>query len=441
MANGKYYNIVIACLIAVTMAMMALQQYSLNDVYVIDASSDKNILSPMFKGLSDGTDHKGQSIVSYKIENNKVILDCEIVASDHPWPYCELSITLHNSQSLGASLSRNTLLGVDLSLFKYVEVYAEYENITDNGIRFYTRSYDEKISSVEERDSWKYNAIAFHNKKVGVPVTIPLELLQVPTWWLLENDIPLDRSTTNFKNVMELGLVTGDHTKPGHYKIILDRLEFHGKYFQTKNVYIAIIFLWLFTSICVILYRLSESRTKLVIIHRKAEELKKLNQLLNIENDSLKDKSNRDTLTSVFNRSGIQSVITSDIPILSFIFIDIDLFKAINDNYGRDIGDEILVSFSKLICEYSRATDVIARWGWDQFLLACPDTDKASAIKLAENLRVLIEHHSWPYDIKLTASFGVADRVLDESPEEFIHRTDKALYAAKVRGRNRVISS
>jgi diguanylate cyclase (GGDEF)-like protein len=441
MAHGKYYNIVIACLIAISVAVMILQEYSLNDVYVIDSSSDKKILSPMFNGFSDGTDHKGQSIVSYKIEQKKVILDCEIVISDYPWPYCELSITLHNGQSQSATLSRNTALGVDLSLFKYVKVYAEYENISKSGIRFYTRNYDEKISSVLDRNSWQYNGIEFNNKKVNEPVIIPLALLQVPSWWLLENDIPLERSITSFKKVMELGLVTGDQTPPGHYRIILDRLEFHGKYFQTENVYIGIIFLWLFTAICIILYRLHDSKNKLLSIHRKAEDLKKLNRLLHLENDSLKDKPNQDTLTGVFNRLGIQSVITRDIPVLSFIFSDIDLFKAINDNYGRDIGDEILVSFSKLICEYSRATDVIARWGWDQFLLASPDTDKGSAIKLAENLRALIEHYSWPHDIKLTASFGVADRVLDESHEEFIHRTDKALYAAKVRGRNRVISS
>jgi len=437
MEHGKSFNIIITFLISLSIIMMLLQKYSLNDVYVIDASSDKDIISPMFMAVSDGTAERGQSIVSYKIENNKVILDCEIVASDYAWPFCELTMQLHDPQKL------NRAQGVDLSLFEYVKIYAEYENMTENGIRFYTRSHDGNTSPVGDFTTWKYNGLEFSvkNKKVGEPITIPLTLLQVPAWWLLENDIPLELSTPSFKNIMELDLVTGDNMKPGHYKIILDRIEFHGKYFKTNNMYIAIIILWLFTSFGVILVRANDSKAKLIKIQRKAKSLKKLNQLLNIENHSLKDDSERDALTGAFNRSSIQSVFTNDVPVLSLIFIDIDLFKAINDNYGYVIGDEILTSFSKLLSEHSRDSDVLARWAGEEFLLVCANTHKESAVKLAENLRALIENFEWSHEIKFTASFGVADRILDEPPEEFLQRADKALYAAKARGRNKVVVS
>jgi diguanylate cyclase (GGDEF)-like protein len=437
MEHGKSFNIVIAFLITFTIVMVGLQEYSFNEVYVIDASSDKDILSPMFSAVSDGTEQRGQSIVSYKIENNKVILDCEIVASDYAWPFCEITMSLHDPQSPTGKL------GVDLTLFKYVKVFAEYENITENGIRFYTRSYDEIISSLEDHTTWKYNGLEFSikNKKEGEPVTIPLELLQVPTWWLMANNIPLERSITSFDKVMQLDLVTGDNMKPGKYKIILDRLEFHGKYFQTKNVYISIIILWLFASVYAILFRFYDSKSTLIKTQSKVQDINKLNQLLNIETNSLKGKPERDALTGAFNRSGILSVFTHDISELSLIYIDIDLFKAINDNYGHEIGDEILVSFSELIRAHSRDSDLLARWGGGAFLLGCPNTNQVSAIKLAENLRGLIERFEWPHEIKLTASFGVADRLADEPPEDFIHRTDKALYAAKARGRNRVIVS
>ncbi|RYY01163.1 MAG: GGDEF domain-containing protein [Gammaproteobacteria bacterium] len=90
--------------------------------------------------------------------------------------------------------------------------------------------------------------------------------------------------------------------------------------------------------------------------------------------------------------------------------------------------------------ESTREADVLARWGGEEFVLACPNTDLLSAARLAEKIRDKITRLNWPEHIQLTASFGVAE-MRDESPTEFIGRADAALYSAKARGRNRVVLS
>src|SRR5690606_7568310 len=148
----------------------------------------------------------------------------------------------------------------------------------------------------------------------------------------------------------------------------------------------------------------------------------------------LEEKLSRDPLTGALNREGVAKVFEcregSSDQNLSIIFIDIDHFKVINDTYGHNIGDNVLVKFVELITENTREVDVLARWGGEEFLLACPNTQLQYATRLAEKLRLCVEQHRWPDGISLTASFGVA-QMEDELPAEFIGRADEALYTAK----------
>ncbi len=159
-----------------------------------------------------------------------------------------------------------------------------------------------------------------------------------------------------------------------------------------------------------------------------------------MESKALKNQAERDPLTGALNRNGIEAIFTNEIEDLSLMFIDIDHFKPINDNYGHAIGDEILIAFVKLISENSRSTDFLARWGGEEFLLICPNTKLKEATELAESFRNLLMNHQWVNEIKLTASFGVAQKT-KESVTDFIERADKALYSAKAQGRNRVVTS
>ncbi len=124
---------------------------------------------------------------------------------------------------------------------------------------------------------------------------------------------------------------------------------------------------------------------------------------------------------------------------LSLIMCDIDHFKQINDNYGHAVGDEALRHTCGVIEKQLRATDFLARWGGEEFVVILPDTDADGAVVFAERLREAVETSRGPNDIALTLSFGVAEYDPEEDPEKgLLSRADRALYEAKEAGRNRV---
>ena len=125
---------------------------------------------------------------------------------------------------------------------------------------------------------------------------------------------------------------------------------------------------------------------------------------------------------------------------LSFMMLDIDKFKLINDTYGHQVGDDILVELAQLVESKTRKTDSFARWGGEEFVMILPETTVEMAFKVAENLRVIIASHTFTDNLSITCSFGVASLGEGESQKSVMKRADEALYRAKQAGRNRVES-
>ena len=127
----------------------------------------------------------------------------------------------------------------------------------------------------------------------------------------------------------------------------------------------------------------------------------------------------------------------------SLAIIDIDDFKSINDTLGHLVGDCILKDISKLLKNNLRKTDIIGRWGGEEFLIILPFTSKDIAKKIAENLRALIEENNFSYKMnrKITISIGVTEFSKSKSVEDTLLLVDNLLYKAKENGRNRVEES
>jgi len=127
---------------------------------------------------------------------------------------------------------------------------------------------------------------------------------------------------------------------------------------------------------------------------------------------------------------------------LSFVSLDIDHFKAINDRFGHQAGDAILQEVGKLVRTEIRAVDLFARVGGEEFILALPETDAQAAVILAERLRLILETACVDREnpsLCVTASFGVAElQAEDGTVDDVLKRADEALYQAKAAGRNRV---
>lgn len=129
---------------------------------------------------------------------------------------------------------------------------------------------------------------------------------------------------------------------------------------------------------------------------------------------------------------------------IAFLLFDLDLFKSINDNYGHEIGDLVLVEFAGVLKTSLRKQDFPARWGGEEFLVLLPNTELDGAIVVAEKIRTTFQSLSFAIKGKqLQCSTSVGISLLkspDENPETVINKADEYLYIAKERGRNQVVS-
>ncbi|ABB45169.1 diguanylate cyclase (GGDEF domain) [Sulfurimonas denitrificans DSM 1251] len=123
---------------------------------------------------------------------------------------------------------------------------------------------------------------------------------------------------------------------------------------------------------------------------------------------------------------------------LSLVIFDMDNFKNINDNYGHDVGDKVLIEYTKLITTCLRDSDIFCRIGGEEFALILPHVNKSDAYKLADKIRSKVQEHN--QIVAITMSFGVTEYKKDEDLELTFKRADKALYEAKNAGRNRVVA-
>jgi diguanylate cyclase (GGDEF)-like protein len=169
------------------------------------------------------------------------------------------------------------------------------------------------------------------------------------------------------------------------------------------------------------------------------------NRKLNALNKELARLSVTDTLTGIYNRLKTDAVLEGEFQrslrfgqTFSVILIDIDHFKQVNDRHGHQVGDQVLVTLANVLQANTRETDVLGRWGGEEFIVICPHTEQDGAVKLAENLRTHVQSQHMPTVGQITASFGVATYRSGDQPKDIVTRADAALYQAKHLGRNGV---
>jgi diguanylate cyclase (GGDEF)-like protein len=168
-------------------------------------------------------------------------------------------------------------------------------------------------------------------------------------------------------------------------------------------------------------------------------------------NVELEQLARTDVLTGLANRRHAVSTLEAHVSAaarhhrqLSVVLLDIDRFKAVNDRLGHAAGDDVLCHVAAVLRRGLRTEDLAARWGGEEFLLVLPDVPGDSAAIAAERLREALGAEPLAVDgdsVIVTASFGWAEWVPGETPESVIARADRALYAAKHAGRDRVVAA
>ncbi len=121
------------------------------------------------------------------------------------------------------------------------------------------------------------------------------------------------------------------------------------------------------------------------------------------------------------------------------LMFDLDHFKTVNDNYGHDVGDQVLIEVVQLSMETIRHSDVLARWGGEEFMVLLPQANLDMALSLGQRLRQRISKHTFTGAGHLTVSIGVTHMEEGYTVDELLKRVDDALYEAKESGRNRVV--
>ena len=179
------------------------------------------------------------------------------------------------------------------------------------------------------------------------------------------------------------------------------------------------------------------------MIETYQSELREINARLEQKSRKYEKFAQTDPLTGLYNRMKFLELFVAEYNVmmhrkndLSLLLIDIDHFKTVNDRYGHNIGDEVIVKVADILRTSLRSVDIVCRWGGEEFVALLPATTVVEAYNTAQKLREKIEKSSFQIDMPLSVSIGLTRIKEGDELRSVIERADKALYMAKDAGRN-----
>ncbi|WP_051241314.1 GGDEF domain-containing protein [Vibrio litoralis] len=379
----------------------------------------------------------GNSQVSLNLDSDTPTMSCRLVKSDYPWPYCEMTITL----------SDDVTQGVDLSGYDRVFLDIDYQGVQENTakVRVNIRNYEPKVFDPKDDNTLKYNGIEYHAGFAQGGKEIGYDKFQVLTWWLFDYNVAIEESGVKVDNVSMIQIATDSGSVLGDHTITVNKIIFKGDYLSPQAFAFVLLSTWIVAALIFLFYELFQSRKRVLKMAAHAENLNQLNKDLETKYSEVSLIATKDELTGACNRRAIREWLDNlarrvrwGSSRLSMIYVDLDHFKAVNDTFGHNVGDQVLREFAELVYGKLREDDRLVRWGGEEFIIFCPNSDIEGASQVAERIRSTVESYQWPEVGILTCSFGVTEMAPGEGVTEMIARADEALYHAKRNGRNRV---
>lgn len=422
-------NILIFVLLAITVIALLAYKNGLDDIDFLSLSDYPYVIAQ-----TDSVDG-GTSAISMRRTDSSVIVDYEL-RDGYAYPYAGVKIFLGDGKTRGRNMS------------KYDSIFVWLKNSGNGTVRFYMRGFDEALYRADDETSLKFNEIEYFPKDESYPAVFVPQEFRVASWWVAQNKINVHKARVDLTNIPLIEIQTGTNAPLGKGSLEIKGLCFKGKKISKVDLVTTLVALWFVTFFIILIIRFFDYSRERAANRKKREELEKNLRALEIEKSEYEKSSKEDPLTGCLNRAGFNNVLMREQENLSkngcpvsFIILDIDHFKQVNDSYGHNVGDEVLVNLTKLIQSKIRNTDALVRWGGEEFVILCGDTPIQNAQFLAEKLRMAIEETQLISQQQVTCSFGIAEMIPYEDPKNLFERADKALYASKEGGRNRVTSA
>lgn len=376
----------------------------------------------------------GGNTVTEWVDQEKLHWRCHL-GQAYDYPFCGMQIYF----------SDDYMRGVDLSNYTHFNLSISYKGEAQS-LRVFFRNSNPAYTKPNEMRSTKFNMVELDANKGPNYSAVKFDYFRVADWWVLLYAPEMELLRAEFNNVGLIEIQTGSGLKGGGtHEFQLHRLELVGVYFAMENFYLGIILVWLGAILIYLAYRIWS--LSLAVKHGKLKqvELTEINSLLDQRAKTLEEKSKLDPLTGAYNRVGIEESLTDAFhrwkyegKAFSLLLFDVDYFKNINDTHGHATGDLVLREITNLVSSNIRSEDRFARWGGEEFIIVCSNTELSRAVEMAEKLRRLIDNTLFANSLNVTVSIGAAQIHQGETLEGLFNRTDAALYAAKGAGRNRI---
>jgi diguanylate cyclase (GGDEF)-like protein len=365
--------------------------------------------------------------------DSSAILRYELVAGA-AYPYAGLRV----------SLAKNDSQGVDFS--RYDSILVHIRTMPGRYMRVYLRNWNAAYSEAGKPLSLKFNELEYCPSEEPYPARFVPGELRVASWWASQFKVNVHEAALDISNVPLIEIQTGSGEALGKGWFEVEGIEFKGKRITAERLYLGILLVWLLFIAVWTARRLWNMSVRVKKEHNERLKLARLHELLEIQAKDYERMAKNDALTGALNRNGMRDILMRELDearkhgtALSFIMIDIDHFKSINDTLGHPVGDEALQRVSAIAAANIRTSDALVRWGGEEFVILCPGTPVENAGRLAEKLRARIAGTQILEKRTVTCSFGVVELNQSEAVESAFARMDEALYEAKRGGRNRVV--
>ena len=349
--------------------------------------------------------------------------DCDL-GTGNAYPYCGYELFIDKNRGTH---------GLDLTNMRSFAITVLYEGASTS-FRVHLKNFDPRYSTKADDESPKYLRVEADTTpgKLQHVEFVPSDF-GVADWWLRKRKLPPEFGRPQFDNITSLIIETGSEAPLGHHSFLVQDITVVKAVLSDAQWYSLLLGIWIVMIVLYLGYRVGNLRRALK--ERRMLEAMALREAW--------EAARCDDLTGLLNRRGLSERFDGmtkawrhAVPV-AVILIDIDHFKALNDAYGHDYGDDVLGAFAGVLSRNIRGADMAARWGGEEFVVVCADVDRRGAQRIAEKLRTCVESHDFGEGSPVTASFGV--HWTDEPQPELaamVSLADKALYAAKASGRN-----